>query len=71
MPQLDGMLGMTPTTFRAGGDGRRDPLRRRRVLARARSWSRPPSRGVCAILLGDDPEALVRDLAGPLPAGAS
>ena len=28
-----GVLGMTPTSFRSGGDGAVDPLRRRRVLA--------------------------------------
>lgn len=55
------VLGMTPTAFRAGG--RAETIRFAvgqcslgAVLVAA------SARGVCAILLGDDPEALVRDL---------
>ena len=33
----------------------------------ARSWSRAASKGVCAILLGDDPDGLVRDLQDRFP----
>ena len=61
------VLGMTPTRFRAGGAGRDDPLRRRRNARWARSWSPQSDKGVCAIMLGDDPDALVRDLQDRFP----
>ena len=63
----DKVLGMTPSRL----------SRRRRRTPRsgspsasarwARSWSPGASKGVCAILLGDDPEALVRDLQDRFP----
>jgi len=61
-----GVLGMTPTSFRAGGTGAvieyaigRCSLGRVLVAATAR--------GVCAVTLGDDPDALARDLARRFP----
>jgi AraC family transcriptional regulator of adaptative response/methylated-DNA-[protein]-cysteine methyltransferase len=55
------LLGMTPTAFRSGGRGMF--IR----FAVAQCWLgsvlvAASERGVCAILLGDDPEALVRDV---------
>ena len=62
----DGMLGMTPTAWRAGGAG--ETIRHAvgdsglgPVLVAA------TERGVCAILLGDDAAALLADLAGRFP----
>ena len=59
-------LGMTPTAFRAGGDGA--PIRFAvgqcslgAILVAA------TAKGVCAIQFGDDPEALVRDLQDRFP----
>jgi AraC family transcriptional regulator of adaptative response/methylated-DNA-[protein]-cysteine methyltransferase len=60
------MLGMTPTEYRAGGS--RAEIRfavgecSLGSILVARS-----AKGVCAILLGDDPEALVRDLQDRFP----
>ena len=56
-----GVLGMTPTSFRSGGTGTLiqfavGECSLGSVLVAA------TDKGVCAILLGDDPEALVRDL---------
>jgi AraC family transcriptional regulator of adaptative response/methylated-DNA-[protein]-cysteine methyltransferase len=61
-----GALGMTPTSFRAGGDGASirfavGECSLGSVLVAARD------RGVCAILLGDGPERLVRDLQDRFP----
>lgn len=62
----DGMLGMTPSDYRAGG--------RNAVIHFALGECSLGSilvarseRGVCAILLGDDPEALLRDLQDSFP----
>ena len=62
----DHLLGMTPTDYRAGGP---DTEIRFAVgecslgsILVARS-----SKGICAILLGDDPDALVRDLQDRFP----
>ena len=59
-------LGMTPTAFRSGGDGT--------VIRFAVGDSSLGSvlvaateQGICAILLGDDPDALVRDLQDRFP----
>ena len=59
-------LGMTPQTFRAGGSGA--------VIhfAIGESWLGPilvatSDRGVCAILIGDDPDELARDLQDRFP----
>lgn len=60
------LLGMTPKTFRAGGSG---------IMIRfavGESWLGPilvaaSDKGVCAILLGDDPARLVHDLEDQFP----
>jgi AraC family transcriptional regulator, regulatory protein of adaptative response / methylated-DNA-[protein]-cysteine methyltransferase len=62
----DAVLGMTPRTFRGGGSG--ITIR----FAIGESWLGPilvasSEKGVCAILLGEDPEALVRDLQDRFP----
>jgi AraC family transcriptional regulator, regulatory protein of adaptative response / methylated-DNA-[protein]-cysteine methyltransferase len=62
----DEVLGMTPKTFRAGGA---DTVIR---FAIGESWLGPilvatSEKGVCAILLGDDPEEMVRDLQDRFP----
>ena len=59
-------LGMTPTEFRAGGSGTRIQF------AVGECWLgailvAATERGVCAILLGDDPEELLRDLQDRFP----
>ena len=60
------ILGMTPTDFREGG-------KRARIRFAVGECSlgsvlvAATERGVCAILLGDDPEALVRDLQDRFP----
>jgi AraC family transcriptional regulator of adaptative response/methylated-DNA-[protein]-cysteine methyltransferase len=61
-----GVLGMTPTSFRSGGTGASiyfavGECSLGSVLVAA------TDKGVCAILLGDDPEALVRDLQDRFP----
>jgi AraC family transcriptional regulator, regulatory protein of adaptative response / methylated-DNA-[protein]-cysteine methyltransferase len=60
------VLGMTPKTFRAGGSG--TSIR----FAVGESWLGPilvaaSDKGICAILLGDDPDELVRDLQDRFP----
>ncbi|BDI28694.1 AraC family transcriptional regulator [Capsulimonas corticalis] len=62
----NGLLGMTPTAFRAGGAGA--VIR----FAIGESSLGPilvaaTDKGVCAILMGDDPEALARDLQDRFP----
>jgi AraC family transcriptional regulator of adaptative response/methylated-DNA-[protein]-cysteine methyltransferase len=61
-----GVLGMTPTTFRAGGAGVSmhfavGDCSLGAILVAA------TDKGVCAILLGDDPDALVKDLEDRFP----
>lgn len=59
--QSDKVLGMTPTRFRAGGH----QALIRFAIGQCSLGSilvAATDKGVCAILLGDDPEALVRDL---------
>jgi len=58
------MLGMTPTTFAQAERGRSAS-----PSANARSGlsSSATGKGVCAILLGDAPEALVRELEDRFP----
>jgi AraC family transcriptional regulator of adaptative response/methylated-DNA-[protein]-cysteine methyltransferase len=61
-----GLLGMTPTAFRAGGRG--TAIR----FAVGQCWLgsilvAATDKGVCAILLGDDAPALVRDLQDRFP----
>ena len=60
------LLGMTPGAFRAGGSGAviRFALAECSLGAILVASS---DRGVCAILLGDDPEALLRDLQDRFP----
>jgi AraC family transcriptional regulator of adaptative response/methylated-DNA-[protein]-cysteine methyltransferase len=60
------VLGMTPKRFQAGGDGERirfavGECSLGSILVAA------TGQGVCAILLGDDPDALVRDLEHRFP----
>jgi AraC family transcriptional regulator of adaptative response/methylated-DNA-[protein]-cysteine methyltransferase len=60
------VLGMTPTTFRAGGDGA--SIR----FAIGECWLgsilvAASDKGICAILLGDDPDDLARDLQDQFP----
>jgi len=62
-----GLLGMTPTRFRAGGSGTSihfavGQCSLGAVLVAA------TEKGVCAIFLGDDPDALVRNLQDRFPA---
>ncbi len=60
------VLGMTPTRFRSGGEGA--PIRFAVGECSLGSILVAMSdRGVCAILLGDDPDALVRDLQDRFP----
>ncbi len=61
-----GVLGMTPTKFRAGGTG----TSIRFAVGECSLGSilvAATDQGVCAILLGDDPDALVRDLQDRFP----
>lgn len=63
------VLGMTPRVFRAGGPGVAirfavGPCSLGTILIAA------TDRGLCAILLGDDPETLIRDLQGRFPQAA-
>jgi AraC family transcriptional regulator of adaptative response/methylated-DNA-[protein]-cysteine methyltransferase len=60
------LLGMTPSRFRAGGEGAEikfavGECTMGAILAAA------SERGVCAILLGDDPDALTRELQDEFP----
>ena len=60
------VLGMTPTNFRSGGHG----TSIRFAVGECSLGSilvAATDKGVCAILLGDDPEALVRDLQDRFP----
>jgi AraC family transcriptional regulator of adaptative response/methylated-DNA-[protein]-cysteine methyltransferase len=60
------MLGMTPTTYRGGGAN----INIHFAIGECRLGSilvASSDRGVCAILLGDDPDALVRDLQDRFP----
>ena len=61
-----GVLGMTPTGFRSGGEGAtiRFAVGECSLGALLVAAS---DKGVCAILLGDDPAALVRDLQDRFP----
>jgi AraC family transcriptional regulator of adaptative response/methylated-DNA-[protein]-cysteine methyltransferase len=64
--QSNARLGMTPTTFRAGGTD----LKIRFAIGECTLGSvlvAATARGVCAILLGDDPEELVHDLERRFP----
>jgi AraC family transcriptional regulator of adaptative response/methylated-DNA-[protein]-cysteine methyltransferase len=64
--ESSGMLGMTPSTYRAGGAD--TDIRFAVGLCSLGSILVAASeRGVCAILLGDDPDALTRDLQDRYP----
>ncbi len=64
--EADAMLGMAPSHFRAGGTGEEI-----RFAVGACSLGAilvaATNQGICAILMGDDPEALVRDLQDRFP----
>ncbi len=62
----DAMLGMTPRDFRAGGTNMAIQFAVGQCSLGAILVARS-SKGVCAILLGDDPDALVRDLQDRFP----
>lgn len=62
-------FGMSPSTYRSGGQG----TRIRFAVARCTLGAilvAATERGVCAILLGDDPDALARDLQDRFPRAA-
>jgi AraC family transcriptional regulator of adaptative response/methylated-DNA-[protein]-cysteine methyltransferase len=64
--KADAMLGMTPTSFRSGGSG----VAIRFAVGQSSLGAilvAASQKGVCAILLGDDPDALVRDLQDRFP----
>ena len=63
----DAMLGMTPRAFRAGGTGTEIRFAVGQCTLGAILVA-ASARGVCAILLGDEPDALVRDLQDRFPA---
>jgi len=62
----DHVLGMTPTRYREGGKGIRIHFAIGQSTLGAILVARS-DRGVCAILLGEDPEALARDLQDRFP----
>jgi AraC family transcriptional regulator of adaptative response/methylated-DNA-[protein]-cysteine methyltransferase len=62
----DERLGMTPTDYRAGG-ARREIRFAVGECSLGSILVATTEKGVCAILLGDDPEALVRDLQDRFP----
>ena len=62
----DGMLGMTPSAYRAGGDR----MEIRFAVGECSLGSilvAATARGVCAIFIGDDPDALARELQDRFP----
>jgi AraC family transcriptional regulator, regulatory protein of adaptative response / methylated-DNA-[protein]-cysteine methyltransferase len=64
--QSDELLGMSPTEYRAGGDR----IQIRFAVGECSLGAvlvGQSAKGVCAVLLGDDPEALVRDLQDRFP----
>ena len=64
--EANGVLGMTPTRFRAGGAGTRIHF----AIGECSLGSilvAQSERGVCAIFLGDDPDRLARDLQDRFP----
>lgn len=64
--ESDAMLGMTPKRFRAGGAGTEIRFAAGQCSLGAILVA-SSERGICAILLGDDGDALVRDLAARFP----
>lgn len=64
--EADATLGMTPSAFRAGGTGETISFAAGEC-ALGSIVVASTGRGICAILLGDDPEVLVRDLEDRFP----
>jgi AraC family transcriptional regulator, regulatory protein of adaptative response / methylated-DNA-[protein]-cysteine methyltransferase len=64
--ESDGVLGMTPSAWRAGG-ANTDIRFAVGLCALGSILVAASERGVCAILLGDDPDALARDLQDRFP----
>lgn len=64
--EADRVLGMTPTRYRAGGAGSEIRFAVGECSLGAILVARS-ERGVCAILIGDDPDALARDLQDRFP----
>ncbi|TCS37070.1 AraC family transcriptional regulator of adaptative response/methylated-DNA-[protein]-cysteine methyltransferase [Paucimonas lemoignei] len=62
----DAVLGMTPSAYRAGGIGTAIRFAIGQCSLGAILVAQSP-RGICAILLGDDPEELLRDLQDRFP----
>jgi AraC family transcriptional regulator of adaptative response/methylated-DNA-[protein]-cysteine methyltransferase len=65
----DQLLGMTPTNYRAGGAGTEIRFAVGECSLGSILVAQSP-KGVCAILMGDDPDALVRDLQDRFPRAA-
>ena len=65
--EADEILGMTPRRYRAGGAGAEIRFAVGQCALGAILVA-ASERGVCAISLGDDPDALIRDLQGRFPA---
>ena len=63
----DALLGMTPTDYRAGGGAYDNAFRGRGGCTLGSVLVAQSARGVCAIFLGDDPAALVRNLEERFP----
>jgi len=64
--ESDRVLGMTPSRYRAGGSGARIRFAVGQCSLGAILVAES-DRGVCAILMGDDPDALARDLQDRFP----
>lgn len=64
--KADAVLGMTPTRYRAGGAGTQIRFAVGRCFL-GEILVAASARGICAILLGDDADALVRDLQDRFP----
>lgn len=63
-------LGMTPKTYRAGGAGERISWAVRPSAALGGILVAATGNGVCAVLLGDEPEAMRAELEGRFPRAA-
>jgi len=64
--EANAMLGMTPTSYRAGGEG----AQIRFAIAQCALGAilvAQSERGICAILMGDDPDTLAHDLQDRFP----
>ncbi|MDF3036309.1 MAG: O-6-methylguanine methyltransferase [Paucimonas sp.] len=62
----DRILGMSPTRYRSGGEGLEIHFAVGQCALGAILVAQS-ERGICAILIGDDPDTLVRDLQGRFP----